>query len=195
MTLVPTSGPALEPVTLEAAKAHMRITGSSEDLLIASLITAARVHIEYTLSRALITQTWSYFLDAWPKSALLELPLTPVQSIDAIRVLAAGDVVETIGADRYLLDGPATPPRLVCKAGHWASAMPQPAYSGKGIEVSFIAGYGDQPADVPEPLRHSILLLVAHWFERREAVEIGHPAMPLPAMVGDLLSPFREVRL
>ncbi|NWG72921.1 MAG: hypothetical protein HXY23_15135 [Parvularculaceae bacterium] len=195
MALVPVSGPAVEPVSLAEAKAHLRVTGAAEDLLVASLVTAARVHIELTLSRAFITQGWSWFIDAWPAGATLPLPLSPVQSIGAIRVLAAGDEIVTLPPSAYLLDGAAQPSRVIAKSGSWRDGTPAPAYAANGIEIQLIAGYGPLPSDVPQPIRQAILLLAAHWFERREAVEIGQPSLPLPVMVGDLLSPFREVRL
>ena len=84
MALVPLAGPAREPVSLAEAKAYLRVTGTSEDLLIASLITAARVHLEVVLSCAFIRQTWSWFLDDWPRRLRLDLPLGPVTGITAL---------------------------------------------------------------------------------------------------------------
>ena len=91
MALVLTSGPAIEPVTLAEAKAHLRVDGSAEDTLIASLIITSRLHIEAALGLALITQSWSYFLDAWPPGNQLALPLRPVQSIAAVKLYAADE--------------------------------------------------------------------------------------------------------
>ena len=65
MALVLTSGPGVEPITLAEAKAHLRIDGSVEDTLILSLVITSRLHIEAALGLALITQGWSYFIDAW----------------------------------------------------------------------------------------------------------------------------------
>ena len=42
-----------------------------------------------------------------------------------------------------------------------------------GVEIDFVAGHGDAPADVPPPIRQALLLLIAHWYEHREPVEIG----------------------
>lgn len=203
MSLVPTSGPVLEPVSLGEAKAHLRVDHGAEDLLIASLITAARVHIELVLSRALITQSWSWFLDAWPDRVTLELPIAPVRAINAVRILTQGDAVATLGDVAYALDGQGLPPRLARKSdgrsARWKQAGPQPAYAANGIEIDFVAGYGDAAADVPQPLRQAVLLLVAHWYERREPVEIGRDTSTghsiMPAMVEQLIAPYRAVRL
>ena len=67
MTLVITSGPA-RARQLAEAKAHMRIDARAEDALIASLIVTSRLHIEAALGLALLSQTWSYFVDAWPRA-------------------------------------------------------------------------------------------------------------------------------
>ena len=37
-----------------------------------------------------------------------------------------------------------------------------------------MCGYGGGAADVPEPLRQAIRLLVGHWYENRGVVAIGH---------------------
>ena len=196
MALVPISGPAAEPVSLAEAKAHLRVSGTSEDLLIASLITAARVHLELALSCAFITQTWSWFLDDWPGRKRLELPLGPARSISAVRVLTAGDVITTMPAQSYLLTGRARPPRLTLKErSHWSNGAPQPAYGADGIEIEFIAGFGDAPADVPAPLRLALLLLIAHWFEQRAPIEVGRGSTELPPMIAELTAPFRQTLL
>ena len=68
MALVLTAAPAVEPVSLAEAKAHLRVDSDHEDALIAQLIVAARIFVERTLGLALIAQSWSYFLDALPRS-------------------------------------------------------------------------------------------------------------------------------
>lgn len=196
MALVPISGPAVEPVSLAEAKAHLRVSGTAEDLLIASLITAARVHLELALSCAFITQTWSWFLDAWPQRIRLELPLGPVRSISAARVLTAGDVITTLPPASYLLSGRTVPPRLSLKErAYWSKGAPSPAFGADGIEIEFIAGFGDAPADVPAPLRLALLLLIAHWFEQRAPIEVGRGGTELPPMIAELTAPYRQALL
>ena len=74
MALQLRDGPAQEPVSLLEAKDFMRLDGSEDDVLVSTLITAARIHIETTLGKILITQNWSYFLDTWPKTKTTYYP-------------------------------------------------------------------------------------------------------------------------
>jgi uncharacterized phiE125 gp8 family phage protein len=192
MPLVLTAGPEVEPVSVAEAKAHMRIDGTAEDILIGSLIVTSRLHVEAGIGLALVTQSWSWFLDAWPRSHILKLPLRPVQSIGAVRLYDESGAVTTAAADTYFLDGTAAPARLVRQG---ARAWPKPARVANGIEIAFTAGFGNAAADVPEPIRHAILLLVAHWHEHRSPLEVGPLAQPPPDMVEQLLKPYRAVRL
>jgi len=192
MPLVLTAGPAVEPVSLDEAKAHMRVDGTAEDTLIGSLIVTSRLHVEAGLALALITQSWSWFIDAWPPGPTLKLPLRPVQSIGAVRLYDEAGVATTVAPESYFLDGASAPARLVRQG---ALVWPKPGRFANGIEIAFTAGYGDAAADVPEPIRHAILLLVAHWHEHRSPLEVGPIAHPPPDMVEHLLAPYRAMRL
>ena len=192
MSLVMTSGPALEPISLAEAKAHLRVDGTAEDALIQSLIITSRLHIEAALGLALITQGWSFFLDRWPKGGRIQLPLRPVVAIGQVRVWRIDGAAETLPPDAFLLDGHGMPPRLVATG----ELMPmEPGRPINGIEIGFTAGFGATPADVPATIRHALLLLVAHWYENREPVEIGAGVNAVPAMVSELLAPYRRRRL
>jgi len=192
MPLILTSGPAVEPVTLAEAKAHLRVDGTAEDTLIASLIVTSRLHVEAAAGLALVTQSWSWHLDAWPPGRAVEFPLRPIQSIAAVRLYDESSGATTLDPVTYFLDGTAAPPRLV---RHGALPWPRPGRIANGIEVAFTAGYGPAAADVPAPIRQAILLLVAHWYEHRSPLEQGAQPVPLPAMVTELLAPYRAVRL
>ena len=192
MPLVLTAGPAVEPVTLAEAKAHLRVDGTAEDTLIASLIVTSRLHAEAAAGLALITQSWSTFLDAWPPGPHLKLPLRPVQGIDAVRLYNEAGAATIVPPETYLLDSASAPSRLVRQG---ALAWPTPGRIANGIEIAFTAGYGDAAADVPAPIRQAILLLVAHWYEHRSPLEVGAQAQPIPGMVSDLLGPYRTMRL
>jgi uncharacterized phiE125 gp8 family phage protein len=191
MALALTSGPAEEPVTVSEAKAHLRLDGSAEDILIASLIVTSRLHVEAALGLALITQGWRLTLDRWPEGGEVRFPLRPIRSVTSVTVRDEHGAPAVVPSEDYLLDGQALRPRLIARDGKW----PAPGQRANGIEIAFAAGIGDEATDVPQPIRHAILLLVAHWYEHRDPLEIGSAGAAIPAAVSDLLKPYREVRL
>ncbi|MEM7425192.1 MAG: head-tail connector protein [Pseudomonadota bacterium] len=192
MAAVLNSGPAVEPVSTEEVRLHLRIDHADEDDLIASLVTAARVHIEVQTGQSLITQTWSVFQDVWPNAPAVTLPLTPVISVDAVRVYSEDDTPSDIDPSHYFVDTASRPARLVLRSGR---SWPRPGRAANGAEVELTAGFGANASDVPEPLRQAVLQLVAHWYENREPIVVANSAMALPHMVSALLAPYRSVHL
>jgi uncharacterized phiE125 gp8 family phage protein len=192
VSLVLITGPALEPVSLAEAKAHLRVDDSAEDALISSLIITSRLHIEAALSLALLTQTWAYWRDAWPARDSVELPLRPVQAITSVRTYAESGAASVLAPDIYALDGDRLTPRLLRRG---LQTWPRPGRARSGIEITMVAGFGATTTDVPAPIRQALLLLAAHWYEHREPVEIGTSLTPIPNMVSELLAPYRWRRL
>lgn len=191
MALTLLAAPAVEPVTLAEAKAHLRVDASNEDVLIGSLLLTSRLHIEAALGLAMITQSWRLYLDRWPLGDTVELPLAPLQSVTAARVKTSAIVTETLAPTSDLVDLASRPPRLV-----WNSAVrPDPGVAANGIEIDFTAGFGADGASVPAPLKHAIIMLTAHWYEHRDPVEVGANDARIPDAVSDLIQPFRKIRL
>ena len=190
MALVLHTGPALEPVTLLDAKAHLRVDESDDDTLISSLITAARIHVEAVLSGALITQVWQQVLDSWPRGSVHELPLSPVQSVNSINTYDSEDAPIVFDPSHYFADTVSQPSRLILRG---AQAWPKPGRVANGIEITFTAGYGVSPGDIPEPIRQALMLLVAHWYENREPIALGVQATQVPATVNSLILPYRRL--
>lgn len=192
MPLILNAGPALEPITLADAKLHCRVDHDSEDMLISSLILAARLHVERHLDLALISQSWSLYLDRWPDAPYVELPLAPLISVDAIRIYdPAGDVV-SFAPSLFITDTASRRPRLARSEGQ---SWPQPGRSVNGIEIAFTAGYGEAAEDVPMPVRQAIRMLVADWYQRREPAPFGEKGDPVPPSVAQIIAPYRDVRL
>ncbi|EKF19777.1 hypothetical protein NA2_05533 [Nitratireductor pacificus pht-3B] len=112
MTLFRTVDPAVEPVTLVEAKAHLRIAHAGEDELLNGLIRAAREEVETTTGSALINQSWRMVLDDWPRDALLLLRRPPVRQIISVTVFDADGAGSVLDPARYHLDPVSSPARL-----------------------------------------------------------------------------------
>jgi uncharacterized phiE125 gp8 family phage protein len=55
------------------------------------------------------------------------------------------------------------------------------------IRNEYICGYGAAATNVPPALRQAMLLLIAHWFENREAVVTGTIATTIPLSARSLI--------
>ena len=190
MTLVLTAPPAQEPILLADAKAQLRVDSTAEDVLIGSLMLTSRLHIEAALGLALITQSWQLTLDDFPPDAAITLPMQPIAAVTGVQTVGADGTVSTLPPSAYLFD-PGRPPRLIRTAKNW----PHVTAAANGVVISFTAGYGPNPSDVPLPIRQAMLLLVAHWYEHRDPIEIGQPDTAIPKAVSDLLAAYRGPRL
>lgn len=145
------AGPGEEPVSLADAKAWCRIDGDDEDGVVTATIAAARAHLEAMTGRALVTQDWRLTVNC-PTSLLLSLPVAPVRTVTA--ATGDGDAIGvTLQGDAVLL----------------------PATAYETVSIDYSAGYG-AAADVPADLKQALLILVAYWFENRDAVMATVPA-------------------
>lgn len=187
--------PSVEPVTLAEAKAHCRIEHSDDDALVTALIIAARQSVEDFTNRALVNQTWKQFFDA------CELPFAKreiwlrkvsVNSITSVKAYAADDTATTVPSIDYFKSGD----RVVLKEG---KSWPSHGRQFDAVEIEYVAGYGAVAANVPAPIRQAILMLVAHYYENREAG--GDPVVKevfdyeVPFGVRAILMPFRVYQI
>jgi uncharacterized phiE125 gp8 family phage protein len=179
------TAPTSEPVTVAEAKAHLRVDLSDDDVLIESLITAARVHIEDATSRALITQTWRINLDDWPPCGYLCLPRPPLQSVTSVVYTDSAGTAATLSASKYAADTDSEPGRIVLNCGQtWPVTT---LATSNPIVITYIAGYGAAAA-VPQQLKQAILLLLGHWYENREGSIVGSGGVsPIPFAIDSLI--------
>ena len=174
--------PEEEPIDLDAAKKHLRVEHEDEDLLITSLITAARETAEITTGRAFLTQEWELTLDAFP-AAGFDLPRPPLQSVTSVKYLDVNGVEQTLATAKYLVDTRSEPGRVTPAYGE---IWPSTRNVINAVTVKFKAGYGAVP-EVPESLKSAIKLLLSHFYEIREPVNVGNIVTEIPLGVERLL--------
>lgn len=168
---VEATSPGSEPITTAEAKTHMRVTHSSEDTLIASLITAARSYIEQLCNRPLINRTFTLKLDRFPSYNEIVLPSGKASAVSSITYVDQTGATQTLSASNYTLEGDRLPSSIVLNPTN-ATSWPTTRYekSITSVTVSYTAGFGATAASVPQPIKQAILMTVAYWYDQaREA--------------------------
>lgn len=181
-----TTPPGAGAVTLEEAKAHLRVTHTEEDELIARLAKAATAEAEKFTRRSILQQGWTLTLDGFPAgSAPIELPRPPVTAVGSL-VYDDGDGGTDLAAEHVLIPDPVTP-RVQPPAGaEWPAGI-----DGVGsVRIAYTAGYAAASADLPEDLRQAIFLIVGRYYAFREDLA-QRAAVKIPQGSRYLLSPYR----
>lgn len=212
------TAPSIEPVTLTEAKDFLRVTGTDDDDLITSLIVAARTNAESYTRRAFITQTWKLLRDEWPfdktgsskgdpwwdgvrqlpiseirgQEAVI-MPLAPLQSITSVITYDDDDSSNTFATSNYQVSAYSGDFANRGRVTLRTSGNGWPAFTRRadGIEIIFIAGYGDAAADVPSQIKQAILLEVTELYENRGSCG-GDVCCDIAKK---LLDPFRIIKL
>ncbi|MEZ5841426.1 MAG: hypothetical protein R3D02_13700 [Hyphomicrobiales bacterium] len=191
MTTRELAPPAVEPVTIAEARDALLLDHDADDVLIAALIRAARQHVERETRRALIARSFRRYLDVWPSNRIVSLSPAPLRRVLEVRIHAGDGTPELLDGSLWLSDLGAEPGRMMLRRG----VMALPGQPLSGIEIDFEAGYGTDPADVPEELRRSLLALVVHWYEHRSAVVEAGGLAVLPHGIDAALAGYRLLAL
>jgi uncharacterized phiE125 gp8 family phage protein len=190
MTYALISPPAAEPVTLADMKLHLRVTHSSEDALISSLIKAAREELEQAAGLALISQGWRLYLDCWPGTRTVLIQKMPVITLSAVTVYDTAGAPSSPPPSGFVLDRFSRPARIAIP-----DAVTAPGKKLNGIEIDFTAGFGATGVEVPDGLKRAIMLLAAHWYEFRGAEAFDRESAAWPPSFERFVARWRKVGL
>ncbi len=214
--------PVSEPVTLSEAKSYLRISDTDDDAFVNALITSVRQRFETWAARSLITQTWTLWLDGFPRKGnkdapgegyfelpvghfdhdqrQLEISRSPLQSVTLLKTYDTANTATAFNATNYLVDSASNPGRIALNLGaQWPTGL-RPV---NAVEIEFVAGYGNA-SDVPDSIKQGILFWIkflfadkSKLFESDESTsglaEINRLAIP-PA-VKALWEPYRIVKV
>lgn len=185
--------PAVLPVGREEVKLHCRVDGDDEDSLIDGLVLAATMLLDgYSgvLGRCLISQTWMQAYTGWCPQ--MPLPFADCQN-PQVSCLDRAGVWRQVPARAFEIVRGARGDRLRYLDGFTAPALN--ADVAHPVRITFTAGYGTTPADVPAPIRQAIKLTVGFWYEHRDLDPDTPPAAggALPWVADRILSPYRRV--
>lgn len=165
-----TTAPTVEPLAVNEVKEHLRIDHADEDDYLERLIEQARTYCEDVAQRALITRTYTVKLDWFPPSVFW-LPYPPLLGVTSIKYTDDQGSQSTLSAANYTVDTHQEPGRVALKStATWPSVT---LADINGVEIIYTAGYGATAVSVPARYKQAMLLLVAHYYENREAVIVA----------------------
>jgi len=197
-SLVVVTPPGSEPITLDEAKLHLRVSGTDDDAYIQGLVTAVRQHLEKIENRCFMTQTLRMQLDSFPDlpnatlkffiptysvesylaraislmSGPLRLMRSPVQSVTSVKYLDANGVLQTLTQN----PGAGLPGYIVDTDSEPtrlapANNLPWPVTLAQqaAVQVLYVAGYTSADL-VPETEKHKLKLLISELYENREPI-------------------------
>lgn len=155
-------------MTLEEAKAFLRIGHGEEDALLTGLLATAGALCERFTGRLLVER--EILERVRGGSDWVRLGANPVKAILG---------VEGLAADAYAVD-------VDAGGDGWVRA---PGLAGQLVTVRYRAGLAREPAGVPAPLAHGIVRLAAHLYTHRAD---GGGEAP-PTAVAALWRPWRRL--
>lgn len=170
------------PVPLGELKAWLRIDGSAEDAIVAGLTRSAAAACEAFTGRLLIARAGAETMPAprgWTR-----LAAAPVRAIETVAAIGADGAVEALPETAYAIDIDAAGEGWVRLTGPIAAAR---------VRIGYRAGLAEDPADLPEAIRHGIVRLAAHLYTHRDGAGAGGENPP--AAVTALWRPWRRLRM
>lgn len=202
-----TTAPQSEPLDAAETISYLRLDANVDTTLVNNLIQAARFWAEDYINRTLITTTFTLSLDRIgerdqhlkegthtgayqvPYMNYIELPRSPVSSVTSIISYNDANDASTLATSNYYSDFVREPARVVLRDG---GTWPSDLRNANGIEIKYVAGYGDARSTIPEPIRVAMLEYISFLYEHRGDDE-GRALNP-PMMITSLLQPYVIMR-
>ncbi|MEG6507051.1 head-tail connector protein [Nitratidesulfovibrio sp. 1201_IL3209] len=172
-------------LSLEAAKAHLRVEHDADDDLITALISAAQAHAEHETGRVLCEATWEWCLQG-PLTGPACIPVAPCASCAGV---AVGGVTVDASAYAFTASG-----ALAGESPLFAALTPGPDFpTGDAVTVTVTAGWPD--GEVPAAITQWMLVRIGTLYEQREAFAVGANFHEFGrSFVDCLLDPYRIPR-
>jgi uncharacterized phiE125 gp8 family phage protein len=162
-TLKRTSSPQFLAVTLEEAKAHLRVSGTAQNDLITRLIESATEQLERDIERCLVQATWQqsqYGFAEDGKSILLNMSSTT--AISSITYIDGDGVEQTLPTDKYSLDAGRNAVTCLDDDEGWPETLVTPSERDT-VFINFTCGVTNADC-LPRLYKQAILLEVGRYY-------------------------------
>jgi len=136
----------------------------------------AYTDVKGALGHAMISQKWGQWVTSTPAQTV-NLTLGPVISVDAVKYYDTDGNLQTDTLSNYEIYGTDFTKTIGPKEGfNWPVAEDR----ADAIRIEYTIGYGTSASDVPDTLRHAMMMLIAHWYEHRENELVGTISKNIP---------------
>ena len=158
--------PATTPITLAEVRAQLRVEHTDDDTLLTRLIAVAVAYTDVmgALGHAMISQKWGQWVNSTPPQSV-KLILGPVIQVNAVKYYDTDGDLQTDTLSNYQVTGTSFASYVEPAEGFdW----PVTQERADAIRIEYTIGYGEATTDIPDTLRHALMLLVGHWYDNRE---------------------------
>ena len=149
--------PSNEPISLEEARAYLRLSLNQEESFLHTLIATARAYVENMTGRALLKQKWLMQIKPpypsfsplvkWEgKDLEIELPYPPLLEVEIAQV-AKKDIPFMTEENKVRLS---------------------PSLWNKTISITYWAGYGETGASLPPDLKMAVLMATRFFYDNQK---------------------------
>ncbi len=153
--------PSSQPITTSNAKLFARITSSSQDSIIESMIKAAIDMAEEYALISFIDTTWKLVLTEWPTDYKIRVGKGKVSSIAHIKYVNVEGTETTLDSSKYFINLDVWPARI-----HIPNP-PELNVNNPKITIQFVAGLGANADAVPDRAKNALYSIVRHLYDNR----------------------------
>jgi len=180
------TAPTDRVVTAQDVKAQIGDDPNVSNAIVERFIDAVTIACEDYSRRAFLTQTFELVLDHFPKERpsdapwwldtvysfanAVEVPMPPLQSVTSIKVFNYDNTESTIDSGVYFVNTRSEPGSIVPRQ---LETWPTEVLPEAGVVIRFVAGYGDDPSDVPLDIRSAVAMQAGHLLSLRDPAVVS----------------------
>ena len=196
-----------DPLEVKDVKNFLRLDESDDEIYVRSLIRAATEYVESSCNLSLMNRTLKLSLDylseidlpLWEgtrmgpditiRKTIIKLPQSPISSVTSIYTFDDQGTSTEFASSKYYVDTQSKPARVILRSGQtWPTGL----RVGNAVEITYVAGYGTSPRQVPEQIRLAMMNYIAFMYEHRGDFERSPPPS-MPSVIDVLLQQYRNM--
>ena len=154
--------PFVDSVFIDEFKTFARIDNSAEQSSIQAILVASFQAAEKYLGRMLTTRRVYYGLDQMSRE--IELPYPPLQAVEGVYVREEDGSLTAVDAADYYVIAERIPGSVVFNQ---SASLPVAVSDVEPFVIKFTAGYGDDICDIPDAIKHAILVWANDGYQNR----------------------------